>query len=179
MELPTPAEIRQQRQALGLTQREVAERAGVSQPLIARIEGGDVDPRLSTLRRIVEALDAAAADVVRAQDLMTSPVVTVEATDTVREAATTMAEDAFSQLPVIENNVAVGSITLGTLAALDDDDRGDPVRQHMQAPFPVVALDASHREIKTLLEHARAVIVANDGRPEGIITEADLAARLS
>ncbi len=57
MELPTPRDLRERRTALDLTQSELAERADVSQPLIARIEGGDVDPRLSTLRRIVEALN--------------------------------------------------------------------------------------------------------------------------
>jgi len=59
MELPTPQDLRERRTALDLTQSALAEMAGVSQPLIARIEGGDVDPRLSTLRRIVAALDEA------------------------------------------------------------------------------------------------------------------------
>ena len=53
MELPTPEDLRQRRTELDLTQSSLADKAGVSQPLIARIEGGDVDPRLSTLRRIV------------------------------------------------------------------------------------------------------------------------------
>ncbi|MFC6725523.1 helix-turn-helix transcriptional regulator, partial [Halobium palmae] len=42
MELPTPQDLRERRTGLDLTQSELAERADVSQPLIARIEGGDV-----------------------------------------------------------------------------------------------------------------------------------------
>ena len=64
MKLPTPQDLRERRTTLELTQSTLAERAGVSQPLIARIEGGDVDPRLSTLRRIVNALEQAEGDVV-------------------------------------------------------------------------------------------------------------------
>ena len=80
MELPTPEDLRERRTDLGLTQSELADRADVSQPLIARIEGGDVDPRLSTLRRIVDALQEAEGGVLRARDLMHSPVVSVALT---------------------------------------------------------------------------------------------------
>ncbi|MFP4590015.1 MAG: CBS domain-containing protein [Halobacteriales archaeon] len=179
MDLPTPSDIRQRRTDLGLTQQEVAEAAGVSQPLIARVEGGDVDPRLSTLRRIIEALDEAEAAVVRASDLMSVPVVSVAADDPIRVAADRMNEAAYSQLPVTEDDVAVGSITLGDLAVLDDVERSDPVREHMQPPFPSVTPEASQRELQTILEHARAVVVTEEGHPIGIITEANLAARLS
>lgn len=179
MELPTAADLRERRKQLGLTQSEVAEAAGVSQPLIARIEGGGVDPRLSTLRRIVEVLNEREAEVVRAADLMSTSVVNVQADDSVKLAASKMSEAAYSQLPVLQGEVAVGSITLGDLAGLGDADRDDPVREHMQEPFPVVSPETAVHELKTLLEHARAVLVTEEGRPLGIITEADLAARLS
>ncbi|MCD4809259.1 MAG: helix-turn-helix domain-containing protein, partial [Methanosarcinales archaeon] len=52
MFLPTPGDIKKRRVGLNLTQNELAKLAGVSQPLIARIEAGDVDPRLSTLTKI-------------------------------------------------------------------------------------------------------------------------------
>jgi len=91
MDLPTPDELRDRREEeLGLTQAELAERAGVSQPLIARIEGDDVDPRLSTLRRIVDALEEAEGGVVRAEDVMTSDVVTLQRDDSISQAVERM-----------------------------------------------------------------------------------------
>jgi len=41
----------------------LADRAGVSQPLIARIESNDVDPTIDTLYSVVSALNDSAADV--------------------------------------------------------------------------------------------------------------------
>src|SRR5688572_21684436 len=43
----------------GLSQAELARRCGVSQPAIARLERGEHEPRLATLRRVAHALDAA------------------------------------------------------------------------------------------------------------------------
>ena len=40
----------------GLTQEQLAELVGTKQPSIARLESGKVEPRLSFLRRVVEAL---------------------------------------------------------------------------------------------------------------------------
>jgi predicted transcriptional regulator len=77
MELPTPDSIKKKRVKLGLTQSELAERAGVSQPLIARIESGDVDPRLSTIRNIIAALDDMEKSRITAKDLMTAHVVSL------------------------------------------------------------------------------------------------------
>ncbi|MEM2850330.1 MAG: helix-turn-helix domain-containing protein [Candidatus Bathyarchaeia archaeon] len=56
--LITPEDIRRLRKLFKLTQRELAIRAGVSQSLIARIEAGTVDPRLSTLGKIMRVLTA-------------------------------------------------------------------------------------------------------------------------
>jgi len=41
----------------GLSQRQLAERAGMQQPVIARLEGGKA-PSLRTLKRVADALDA-------------------------------------------------------------------------------------------------------------------------
>jgi transcriptional regulator with XRE-family HTH domain len=45
--------LRWARRRAGLTQRQLAERAGVPQSTIGRIESGATDPRLSTLRHLL------------------------------------------------------------------------------------------------------------------------------
>jgi len=46
------------RSALGLTQREVAARAGITQPEIARLESGEIGPTWETVSRVLGALGA-------------------------------------------------------------------------------------------------------------------------
>jgi phage-related protein len=58
-----PADIelalrRKLRNSLGLTQRQIAARAKMTQPEIARLESGGVEPNWETLRRVLGALGA-------------------------------------------------------------------------------------------------------------------------
>jgi len=46
--------VRHARRRAGLTQRQLAARAGIPQETIARIERGRVDPRVGTLDRLLE-----------------------------------------------------------------------------------------------------------------------------
>jgi ribosome-binding protein aMBF1 (putative translation factor) len=50
------ARVRAERERLGLTQTELAERMETTQPTIARLEAGGVTPSLDTLRRAANAL---------------------------------------------------------------------------------------------------------------------------
>jgi transcriptional regulator with XRE-family HTH domain len=59
--------VKHWRAVRGLSQRELAERADVGQVLIARLELGQTDPRLSTLEKLAEALG------IRMVDLFTAP----------------------------------------------------------------------------------------------------------
>lgn len=179
MELPTPQDLRERRTTLELTQSELADAADVSQPLIARIEGGDVDPRLSTLRRIVNALDEAEGEVVRATDLMNRMVISVAPDDAVSDAVDRMEEEAYSQLPVIQNGIPVGSISQGDVIHAGENVGSLPVSEVMSESFPTVGMDATVDEIRNLLDHYKAVMVTDGGETVGIITEADIAAHLS
>ena len=55
----TPAQIRGARAMLGLTQKELAERAGLSATALVNIEIGASDPKASTLIAIQTALEEA------------------------------------------------------------------------------------------------------------------------
>lgn len=50
--------VRERRQALGLSQTELAARAGMTQPALSRLEAGGVVPTIPLLERISAALDA-------------------------------------------------------------------------------------------------------------------------
>ena len=179
MHLPTPQDLRERRISLDLTQSGLAERAGVSQPLIARIEGGDVDPRLSTLRRIVEALDEVEGEVIRAASLMHEDLVSVSPDDPVSVAVERMQQEGYSQLPVINNGVPVGSISDSDVIHAGEDVGDRPVREVMSESFPTVSMDATLAEISSLLDHYKAVMVTDGGDTMGIITQADVAAQVS
>lgn len=51
----TAATLRNARRAAGLSQRELARRAKVAQPAVARIESGGVVPRVDTLEHLLRA----------------------------------------------------------------------------------------------------------------------------
>ncbi|OFW65146.1 MAG: hypothetical protein A2135_03270 [Actinobacteria bacterium RBG_16_67_15] len=48
--------VRLERERRGMTQAELAERMGTTQPAVARLEAGGVNPGLDTLRRVADAL---------------------------------------------------------------------------------------------------------------------------
>ncbi|HEY4701271.1 MAG TPA: helix-turn-helix transcriptional regulator [Streptosporangiaceae bacterium] len=50
--------VRERRLALGLSQTELAARAGMTQPALLRLEAGGVIPTIPLLERISAALDA-------------------------------------------------------------------------------------------------------------------------
>lgn len=49
-------QVRNAREAKGLSQSQLAERMGTQQSVIARLEGGGITPTLPTLRRVADAL---------------------------------------------------------------------------------------------------------------------------
>ena len=182
MDLPTPEDLRERRNELGLTQSDLAERADVSQPLIARIEGGDVDPRLSTLRRIVNALQEAEGGLLRARDLMNSPIVSVEPDASVRETTELMDERGYSQVPVIRDGTPLGLIGTSEIRQRSDeeDNVGElPVAEVMHEGISSVEPDTPIDAVDAHLDHNDAVLVVEGGETIGIITEADIARHVS
>jgi len=54
--IPTSEEIKKARKESGKTQWDLAHLTGISQSMIARIETGTVDPKTSTMKKLIAAL---------------------------------------------------------------------------------------------------------------------------
>ncbi len=56
--------LKRQRTLKALTQAELAERAGVATATVARIERDEIEPRMTTLRKLAQALEVDPAELV-------------------------------------------------------------------------------------------------------------------
>ena len=179
--LPTPEEIRQYRLRIGKTQAGLAEQAKVSQSLIARIERGTIDPRVSTLRKILDALkNEEKGERVTARQLMRSPVITVSPEDHLKKASKLMEERDISQIPVVKNGVQVGSISearviheftsgkdLLSLSSMK-------VKDLMGGGFPIVTANTDVEILSRLVEFNPCVLVVEKEKLVGIVTKSDV-----
>ncbi|MBD3260403.1 MAG: CBS domain-containing protein [Candidatus Altiarchaeales archaeon] len=180
MNLPPLSLIHKKRKELGLSQTLLAKKAKVSQSLIARVEAGAVDPRYSKIERIFKALNEYKAGKRIAANIMTENVISLKPYDNLRFAAETMKNHAVSQVPVLENNACVGSISekkiLEQLSNTQDVNTlsKEYVKTYMEEAFPQVNLKTPLSAVSPLLEHQQAVIVTEKGGVKGIITKSDL-----
>lgn len=168
------------RTRLGLTQVQLAELAGVTQAYIAKIEAGAADPRISTLEKISKALERATTKEkhVTIGQIMTSPIVTIKPNDWIEKAISLMKSYDISQLPVLDGETQVGSISEATIVhkIVAGENMHKLLRcsvsEIMDGPFPMVGKDVD--VVYPLLEHEPAVLVVEHGKVVGIVTKADL-----
>ncbi|MEM4700041.1 MAG: CBS domain-containing protein [Candidatus Nezhaarchaeales archaeon] len=182
---PIGKELKKLREEAGLTQRQLAQLAGVSQSLISRIERGTVDPRASTLRRIMNALAWARGEV-KVIEVMHSPVVTVNASDPVEKAVEAMEKYGISQIPVLDGDSIIGCIYESSLLKALRRSK-DPLKllrmkvvEVMEEPLPMLNPQSSLEEACVLLLSGKpAVLILDQGRPVGIVTKIDVVAKMA
>lgn len=179
MHIPTPEEIKSKREILGLKQVDLAERAGISQSMVARIESGSVDPRVSTMAKIVRVLNTMAKPRSTAGRVMHTPVISVAVEDTITQAVDIMEKYNISQVPVLEKGVPVGCISESAIVSAIEDQNGgrspgDQVKHYMESGFPTVPQDMDIETVVRILQDHHAVLVMDGGKVKGVITKHDL-----
>jgi predicted transcriptional regulator len=180
MELITPEELRILRKRAGLTQAELAKRAGVSQSLIARLEAGTVNPRLSTLTKIYNALREYMEEEVSVEQVMNSPVITVNVEERLDRIVEVMWAHAISQVPVLDKDgCVVGTVHERDVveAFLKHREKALQLRaiDVMSEPLPLVSKNTKLSSvIKILRGEIPAVLVAEGWKLVGIVTKSDL-----
>jgi predicted transcriptional regulator len=181
IKIATSEEIRKYRKMLGLTQKELALKSRVSQSLISRIENNDLDPRLSTIRKIVDALTLTKKNRTAA-DVMHSPVFTIDNKDTIKVAVDLMKQFSISQIPVTRRNKIIGSIREATILK-QINKNSDPMTLFSRLVSDVMEEKYTKVLPSTLLNHViyllsqkdpAVLVVDDDENLLGIITKIDV-----
>jgi len=169
----TESTLKRLRNEAGLTQRELAELAGVSQAHIAKIERGRVDPRLSTVNKILQVLTTGKGK--KCGDIMTRKVISAKPDDRILKVSKLMMKHAISQVPVMEEGRCIGTITEESIIQnLSSTIAEERVGMVMQSPLPSVPEGTDISIVSPLLEHHPGLLVIRRGEVIGIITRSDL-----
>ncbi len=124
-----------------------------------------------------QALNIRAIEVVESKKRRAEGLLSIPLATSIQEAVSLMREHAISQIPVIESDSVVGSISEARILDIliaDPGARNKPVAEYMETPFPILPEDASINMVADhMTEHTTAVLVRL-GRGFDIITKSDL-----
>ena len=172
-------EVKKIRKKIGLTQTELAGRAGVSQSLIAKIESGRIDPTYTKAKKIFAALsDLEKKEEINAGQLMNSRIVSISTGTLIKEAIGRMKKNGISQLPVIDGHKLIGLVSESTLLDAMLNSKATQVKEIMQESPPIVSKATSIQVVSGLLKHFPLVLVSEEGKLIGLITKSDLLGKL-
>jgi predicted transcriptional regulator len=172
-------EIKKIRKKLGMTQTELANRAGVSQSLIAKIESGRIDPTYTKTKKIFAALsELEKKEEIKAEQIMTGRIISIGPNEPIKEAISKMKKFQISQLPVIEDSKLIGLVSESTILDALLNPKSTRVRDIMQESPPIVSKTTSIQVVSNLLKHYPMVLVSEEGKLIGLITKSDLLGKL-
>ena len=161
------------RRRLRITQAELAERVGVSQGYIARLERGGIDPKVSIVNKIFQVLESWGPT---CGEIMSRNPVTVDARESAMHVVELMLKHGFSQLPVLRAGKIVGMITEKDIIRNLMRDLNEMSVQAILETISPPLVDERTRidEILPLFDAFQAVLVQSGGRLAGIIARSDL-----
>ncbi len=172
-------EVKKIRKRIGMTQKELANRAGVSQSLIAKIESGHIDPTYTKTKKIFAAFDELEKKVeVKAEQLMTAKIISISPGDSIKEAISKMKKFEISQMPVLSSNHLVGLVSESNILDALINSKHEKVSEVMTEEPPIVSKTTSVQVISSLLKHYPIVLVSEEGKLVGTITKSDLLGKL-
>jgi predicted transcriptional regulator len=157
----------------GLTQKRLAELVGVSQAHIAKIEQGKVDPRLSTVNRVLKALNEWKKK--KCVDIMSKGVICAKLKERILDVSDKMVKNGISQVPVMDGSRVVGTVTEESIMRrLGSGIVNETAEKVMVGTLPVVDEEAEIEKIRGLLKTSQGVLVSKGKKVVGIITRSDL-----
>ncbi len=114
--LPGLEEIGRRRRLLAISQKKLANLAGISQSMISKIESKNISPSYLKTKAIFDTLETLERrDEMKAKEICHGKVVSVQSDEPISRGVHLMRETGFSQFPVFNGNQVVGSLTEKTI----------------------------------------------------------------
>jgi len=172
-------QIKLLRRRLGVSQKDLAIAAGVSQSLIAKIEAGNLEPTYSKVQAIFGALDTFRGKAEpKVQSFMHTKIVFARPSEKLNEVVSIMKKKGISQIPVRGRSGVVGVITensvLDAIATYEGKFHTLRCEDIMEECPPIVSPKAGQKTILELLKEYSLVLVAEKGEIVGLVSKADL-----
>ena len=176
-------DIKHLRNKFNLNQKDLAQQAGVSQSLIAKIEAGKLDPSFTKAQQIFTALEQLRnTNETKAKDVMNHKVVFVQAHDKITEIINLIKRKGISQVPVLSREKVVGILTEGSILNAIAQHPGKlatlQAAEVMEEAPPIVSQKTGVTVLLELLRDHPIVLVAEKGDVRGIISKTDLLGRV-
>ena len=178
--LPKLEYIKQARNRLSITQRRLAQLAGISTSMINQIESGRCKPSYETARKIFEILSSLEGQSsMKAGDICSRKLISAQKHETLHAVINKMRSNSISQIPVFDGSRVVGILSEDALAKsmVEKDEkelRNITIMIIMEPPPPVVDESMPAKALVPLVRFAKCVLVSEKGDVTGIITVTDI-----
>jgi len=169
------------RKRFGFTQKQFANKIGVSQSMIAKIEAGRMDPSYSSVKKIEAFVNSFAKEKeMDAKEIMVRKLISVDKHMKARDIVRLMNKFTISQVPVLEGDNVLGIVTESSILNKDlSDIEHLSAKDLMIEPPPILSDGAKISVVSYLLKSYPMVLIKKEGKLEGLITKADLLKAIS
>jgi predicted transcriptional regulator len=114
----------------------------------------------------------------KVKDIMNTKIISSSKRETIKEAIKKMKKHNISQMPVIDENKAVGfvseSIILNAISEIDSE----YIEDIMEDSPPIITIDSDVDIIRDLLRFYPMILVTSHGKLKGLITKSDILTKL-
>ena len=133
----------------------------------------------SNVKKIEQALDALShKQEQKASDVMGKKIISVKPNEKIKSVIEKMKKHGISQVPVIDNQVVIGTISETALLYGLLHEKGNEVNDVMEEAPPVIGMKTRLSVISNLLQFSPMVLVSEKGKLKGVITKADVLSKI-
>jgi len=165
---------------MGITQKKLAEMAGISTSMINQIESGRSQPSYETAKKIFNNLAKLEGESSShtAGDFCSKDIVKLKPTNTLQDAIKKMRDLSISQIPIFDNSNVVGVVSengiVKHLAELGENGLKKSKLKDVMDPIPpIVDSNTPANVLVPLIRYSMCILVSKKSKIIGIITASD------